>query len=80
MKPVAADLLAFVRDYAAARGYAPSYDEMAVALRVSVGQAHAIVASLIAAGQMTRQPGRARSLVVVDRGHVCPRCGYSPCE
>lgn len=68
MTPAQARCLEFIRSYVAARGFAPSYDEIVAAMgRRSKAVAVRLVGALEAQGHIRRLPYRARSLEVIER-------------
>jgi repressor LexA len=69
LTPRQAELLAFLRDYAAAHGgVMPSHDEIARALGLrSKARVAAVIDRLVERGFLRRLPRRARALELIDR-------------
>jgi repressor LexA len=66
--PRMAELLAFITDYIAEAGFAPSYKEMASVINVrSNSSIHRMVLALEERGLIRRLPDRVRSIEVVER-------------
>jgi SOS-response transcriptional repressor LexA len=57
-------VLAFIRDYHAEHGYAPSIREIATGLGLSISNAHRYVRRLKDLGRLTYTEGIARSIVL----------------
>lgn len=57
-------LVAFVRDYHATRGYAPTLAEIGRHLGMTAPGARERVRKLVRAGHLARQPGRSRTIRV----------------
>jgi repressor LexA len=58
---------AFIRDVVADRGYPPSVRELQAHLAIpSLGSVHKLLAALQADGRITRTPGTARGLTLVE--------------
>lgn len=76
MTPKQAQLLAYVREYLAHKGFSPSFDEMRayIGLRSKSG-IHRLVSGLEYRGLIRRLPHRARAIEVVEREATCPKCG-----
>jgi SOS-response transcriptional repressor LexA len=70
LTPRQAELLAFLRDYAAThRGVMPCYREMTAALGVSSkGRVSAMLDRLVQCGHLRRQPRRMRGLELIEPG------------
>ena len=72
------DALAYIKNYISARGYAPSYDEIRVALGVkSKSHVSRVVKGLEALGQIRRMPYRARALEIVADPVMPTLSGFS---
>jgi SOS-response transcriptional repressor LexA len=68
MTALQAKLMAFLREYIDAKGYSPSYQEMADALTVSSkSQIDSVIKTLEATGHIIRDTNRRRSVRPVDR-------------
>lgn len=75
------DVLRFVRDFTAREGFAPTYDEIGIALRLHKVTVFEHVGNLIEGGYATRDKHKARAINITDKGHAaltpmeCPHCG-----
>ena len=69
--------LAFVTGYQTAKGFAPSYREIADALGVSKSGVHRLVHGLISRGALSMIPGGARSIAIAQHAAVSAAHNFS---
>lgn len=74
--PKQARVLAFIRDYVAKHGCAPSYQEIGDAVGlVSKSGVHRLVHGLVGRGHLHLSPGNARTIVLTSRSALAPSDG-----
>jgi SOS-response transcriptional repressor LexA len=71
MTPRQLQLMVFVQNYAAEHGYSPNFQEIATGIGLKAkSRVHYLVASLAERGHCRLLPGRSRSLVLTETGHL----------
>lgn len=69
LTPVMTAALTVIRQFLAEHDHAPSYREIAARLGLkSPGRVHGIVRGLEHRGYVTIEPGRARSIMIINKG------------
>lgn len=65
------DLLVFVQNHIAEHGYSPSWQEIATGIGLSAkSRVHHLITALGERGLCRHLPGRRRSLILTEQGHV----------
>ena len=72
------EALNFIKRFIRVRGYAPSYDEIRLAMgAVSKSHVHRIVRALEALGQIRRLPNKARAIEIVEDPKIMSLSAFS---
>jgi repressor LexA len=68
LTPRQRSLLAYITRFVAAHGYPPTYRQMAAHFRCNVNNIQGLISRLVRAGVIAMEPGRGRTMRVVEGG------------
>jgi SOS-response transcriptional repressor LexA len=68
LTPRQRSLLAYITRFVAAHGYPPTYRQMATHFRCNVNNIQGLISRLVKAGAIAMEPGRGRTMRVVEGG------------
>ena len=68
LTPRQKSLLAYITRFVAAHGYPPTYRQMAAHFRCNVNNIQGLISRLVKAGAIAMEPGRGRTMRVVEGG------------
>jgi repressor LexA len=68
LTPRQKSLLAYINRFVQAHGYPPTYRQMATHFRCNVNNIQGLISRLVKAGAIAMEPGRGRTMRVVEGG------------
>jgi repressor LexA len=68
LTPRQKSLLAYINRFVQAHGYPPTYRQMAAHFRCNVNNIQGLISRLVKAGAIAMEPGRGRTMRVVEGG------------